>query len=223
MTAREREDVILDKPLCCVNSDHLEVLGDWTFPGSGVPGDKPLRQMRKWELLHVIHDLLSDREAVRYVAEQTSKPAPSTADQTDQLTKDQRKSLKRKKPRWGQRLFYMPYFTFIRDEAMWHRVVAKMDLANLAYPCDEGKARCSIFAGPNGATVCLVSMEPDWEKRDKSQIVSVLAHEAAHIYQEMRSDMGEKMPSAEFEAYTLQHILAELIFSVEHVTAWRLD
>jgi|ERR1700731_3502384 len=42
---------------------------------------------------------------------------------------------------------------------------------------------------------------------------SVLVHEAVHIFQAVRSFLGETMPSSEFEAYSIQHIAQELMQS----------
>lgn len=44
-----------------------------------------------------------------------------------------------------------------------------------------------------------------------TQVIALLAHEAAHIWQRIRDHINEKSPSAEFEAYAIQNILGQLI------------
>lgn len=44
-----------------------------------------------------------------------------------------------------------------------------------------------------------------------SQIAGLLVHEAVHIWQEIRNHLGEKHPSSEFEAYSIQKISQCLI------------
>jgi hypothetical protein len=43
------------------------------------------------------------------------------------------------------------------------------------------------------------------------QIAALLCHEAVHIWQQAREIMGEKTPSSEFEAYSIQRIAQDLM------------
>lgn len=47
------------------------------------------------------------------------------------------------------------------------------------------------------------------------QVCSLLVHEAVHLWQEIRKMLGEKEPSPEFEAYSVQWLSQELMFSYE--------
>jgi hypothetical protein len=46
-------------------------------------------------------------------------------------------------------------------------------------------------------------------------IMSLLVHEGAHVWQDLREALGEKEPSSEFEAYAMQIIASELIAAYE--------
>jgi hypothetical protein len=75
---------------------------------------------------------------------------------------------------------------------------------------NDGKGATTQFmTGPQGvsALVCIFdhSHEPE-------QIYSLLAHEAVHIFQEIKDRMGEKSPSVEFEAYSIQAICQNLFY-----------
>jgi len=52
-------------------------------------------------------------------------------------------------------------------------------------------------------------------KWSKSQIHCLLVHEAVHLWQEVRSHIGEDNPSAEFEAYSIQQLSQNLIDAYE--------
>jgi hypothetical protein len=53
----------------------------------------------------------------------------------------------------------------------------------------------------------------------KIQIYALLTHEAVHIWQYIKKDMGETNPSKEFEAYSIQMISQNLIEEYEKQTA----
>ena len=42
--------------------------------------------------------------------------------------------------------------------------------------------------------------------REAEEVCGLLVHEAVHIWQEIRANLGEKFPSSEFEAYSIQAI-----------------
>jgi hypothetical protein len=50
------------------------------------------------------------------------------------------------------------------------------------------------------------------------QIHALLTHEAMHLWREIRNQIGEKEPSAEFEAYAIQKITQNLAYSYEKQT-----
>lgn len=56
---------------------------------------------------------------------------------------------------------------------------------------------------------------------EHNQIVSLLVHESVHIWQEIRTSIGELNPSAEFEAYTIQHFSQKLIYAYDSLTKKR--
>lgn len=48
-----------------------------------------------------------------------------------------------------------------------------------------------------------------------SEKVALLVHESVHVWQEIRKRMGEKEPSLEFEAYSIQRIAEDLLYLLE--------
>lgn len=62
-----------------------------------------------------------------------------------------------------------------------------------------------------GKTCVIVCMRPG-AARTGIEIAGLLVHEAVHIWQEIRRNIGEHEPSSEFEAYSLQTIAQELMW-----------
>ena len=65
--------------------------------------------------------------------------------------------------------------------------------------------------------VAIVSMR-GWEKVDLACIVGILAHEATHLWQWTKEYLGEKAPSAEFEAYSIQGFTQSLFEEFQRQT-----
>jgi hypothetical protein len=63
------------------------------------------------------------------------------------------------------------------------------------------------FLNSNGSSLALIVMEPPSRKISKEQYAALLAHEATHVVQEMRDNLGDL--GREAEAYLVQQIVQE--------------
>lgn len=67
-------------------------------------------------------------------------------------------------------------------------------------------------------TICIVCVRPEPE-REALETITLIVHEAVHVWQRAMEDIAERHPSDEFEAYSIQaisHILiAEYIRQLE--------
>ena len=55
--------------------------------------------------------------------------------------------------------------------------------------------------------------------KSREQIHALLTHEAAHLWQRMKENIGEDRPSNEFEAYAIQAIVQNLMVAFK--VRWR--
>lgn len=76
------------------------------------------------------------------------------------------------------------------------------------YPTTDG--RCSQFIEDGKNCVLVTIAERIDKKRDRLGIVGLIVHEATHVWQYVRRDIGETEPSVEFEAYAMQSITTQL-------------
>lgn len=65
--------------------------------------------------------------------------------------------------------------------------------------------------GNRCAIVCLSKIMA--KRHAKTTIYGLLVHEAVHIWQHIKEDIGEFSPSSEFEAYSIQRIAQSLMWS----------
>lgn len=68
-----------------------------------------------------------------------------------------------------------------------------------------------------GKPVAIVCLKQD-KKRTEWEVLGLLVHEAVHIWQFIKENIGEKEPSSEFEAYSVQWVSQELMWAWNH---WR--
>lgn len=119
------------------------------------------------------------------------------------------------KPLWLSReLIRCPvYFTLCTTPAMVAQEMKRMKVTDESKrPNVSGRAdaTCNFMENDKGEVVvivCLFDHTKEYEQR-----MALLVHEAVHIWQEIRSIIGERHPSSEFEAYSIQHISQQLFY-----------
>lgn len=79
-------------------------------------------------------------------------------------------------------------------------------------PYPDSAGRCTTFEkkdGIGGLTI-IVTLGPAAEHATELEIAGLICHEATHVWQYVRENMGETDPSKEFEAYAMQAIFQSL-------------
>lgn len=101
------------------------------------------------------------------------------------------------------------------DEKDFQRALKKLKIPKNDQPdfltSEHANATVHFFTrqGKEVAIVCIHKKQPKGITR--IQIDCLLVHEAVHIWQEIRERIGERNPSYEFEAYSIQSIAQDLI------------
>ncbi len=113
------------------------------------------------------------------------------------------------------RLVYWPvYLTVCTTEDQFRKAAKRLGCREPGNWIEPGAdAACNTFTCSNGKPACIVCVRPRG-KRSRAVWAALLVHEAAHVWQKIRSELGESRPSAEFEAYSLQAITKELFEAV---------
>ena len=112
--------------------------------------------------------------------------------------------------KWLKRSFILgPYFTLCTDQKKFETCLKHLKIKPFDGAKNKGASTHFMVNDKNDtvAIVCLFDHSFEIE-----QTYALLVHEAAHIWQEYRDSVGEKTPSHEFEAYSMQHISQELFY-----------
>lgn len=109
---------------------------------------------------------------------------------------------------WCNRGQFPVYFGFCPDKKAWNREMKKMGVSGCEIPESDG--HCSTFES-NGKICAIVTIGSQVDGKDSNGIVGLIVHEAVHVFQHIVETIGEKSPSSEFEAYSIQFISQELI------------
>ena len=108
------------------------------------------------------------------------------------------------------------FYGLCTTEKMFQRELRKMNVPKADWPAfiatPQSDATCHFFDNPEHGESCIVTLR-DTAGRDPVTVAGLLVHEAVHIWQRYRESIGERTPSHEFEAYSIQWISQELMFA----------
>lgn len=108
-----------------------------------------------------------------------------------------------------------PYLRLVLDEAEYYAQLKLLGIKNgEQFPfVGTAQARLNYYkhAGKTIAFVCCnMTKLKDY---DGIQVAALLVHEASHVFDFWCKDVGERRPSAELKAYSLQAISQALMYS----------
>ena len=100
------------------------------------------------------------------------------------------------------------------SESSFERELKRLKVKRDQWPrfCNSGADASTHFLEQTGGIglIAVVCLHPPKNKTG-IQVAALLVHEAIHIWQAIREDLGEKSPSSEFEAYSIQAISQSLM------------
>lgn len=115
-------------------------------------------------------------------------------------------------------LVFGPFLALFTDEASYKAEMKKLKIKDPPPWLLDGANACvhRLEHSVNGV-MCLVCMRhnPDHSPFER---ISILVHEAVHVWQNFKTYIGENDPSTEFEAYSIQNIVHTLLEEYERQT-----
>ncbi|AZC00877.1 hypothetical protein DKE52_014115 [Acinetobacter pittii] len=109
-------------------------------------------------------------------------------------------------PLWHISPFQHVQYTLARNQIHMDLLFEDMNNVNTFLSVEGAAAQVDFYSNGAYAVVQL----GDTSERKLIEIYGLLLHEAVHVWQKVKKLMGEKEPSSEFEAYSIQAIAQDL-------------
>lgn len=109
-------------------------------------------------------------------------------------------------PEWYMSPFQHIQYTLARNQLHMDLLFDDMEEADQFLSIDGAAAQVDYYQEGTYAIVQL----GDTSERDLIEVYGLLLHESVHVWQRIRKLMGEREPSSEFEAYSIQAIAQDL-------------
>lgn len=108
------------------------------------------------------------------------------------------------------------YYTLCTNEKDFYRIMKNLDMPISEQPefMIYGSGATTHSFQTEGKPIAIVCINPD-NGQDNAALCAILAHEAVHVFQYILECMGEKNPSVEFEAWSIQMLTQQLIAEYE--------
>jgi hypothetical protein len=121
-----------------------------------------------------------------------------------------------------RRLMTSPYhFGLCLSEADFQHELRRLKVPAREWPDFLGSsvanATCHFLERTDGKRLAIICLG-DTEGRLPVEVNGLLVHEAVHIWQRICEDIGERRPSTEFEAYSIQFLSQELMHAYNEAT-----
>ncbi|WP_151828174.1 hypothetical protein [Acinetobacter oleivorans] len=109
-------------------------------------------------------------------------------------------------PLWHFSPFQHVQYTLARNQLHMDLLFEDMNNVDTFLSVEGAAAQVDFYSNGAYAVVQL----GDTSERKLIEIYGLLLHEAVHVWQKVKKLMGEKEPSSEFEAYSIQAIAQDL-------------
>lgn len=109
-------------------------------------------------------------------------------------------------PEWYISPFQHVQYTLARNQIHMDLLFEDMNKVDPFLSTEGAAAQVDFYSDGAYAVVQL----GDTSERKLIEIYGLLLHEAVHVWQKIKKLMGEKEPSSEFEAYSIQAIAQDL-------------
>jgi len=106
------------------------------------------------------------------------------------------------------------YYRLCINEKDFHRELKRLKISQEQWPPFITKDAATHFFEGGDRPLAIVTIG-NAKGKSVPQLYAMLVHEAVHVWQDIKESLGEKSPSSEFEAYSIQALSQRLMESYE--------
>ena len=134
-----------------------------------------------------------------------------------------RQKSKQKKSNWLNRVLVHSshHLALCLTEEQFHQKLKEMKVHKKNYPPFLGSwhshATTHFLVNEGQKSAAAVICLRDNSKYSYAETAALICHEAVHVWQAIRETLGEKEPSSEFEAYSIQNIVQTLLYEYDRL------
>lgn len=116
---------------------------------------------------------------------------------------------------WCDRGWLPTYYGFCPSKFAWEREMKRLKIKDAPpYPDTDGRTtrfeKTENTVDMMGDTIIVTIADHIDKRKDVAAICALIGHEAVHVWQFIREDIGEDNPGREIEAYAIQYITLAL-------------
>jgi hypothetical protein len=117
------------------------------------------------------------------------------------------------KTNWlGRDTVHAPYLALCLTEKAFKAAARHCGVDSPGEWMDESRHKAVVHTWETRSKlICVVCLSPEAVGADPIQVAAALVHESVHIFQRLCDSIGEKEPSREFEAYSIERIAERLM------------
>lgn len=135
-----------------------------------------------------------------------------------------RQKSKQLKSNWLNRVLVQSshHLALCLTEKQFHQKLKELQVPKSEYPPFLGSwhshATTHFLENRHQKSAAAVVCLGDNSKYSYAEVASLICHEAVHVWQAIRETLGEKNPSSEFEAYSIQNITQTLLYEYDRLS-----
>lgn len=120
-------------------------------------------------------------------------------------------TINRNEVTWAELGFLPVSVGYAPNKKAWKKALKDIGIPPEPFPVSDGRCAWWSNVGELRQDIILIAVGKRAKRHSMAQVAGIIAHECMHAWRYIRENIGEKEPSAEFEAYVLQALVQSVV------------